>query len=810
MRLSGTGACETLPSRAMPIASVAALLRLIDEQGLVDPEQRPELAKLGQTGPRDPRAFAREVMRRGWLTAYQINQLFQDNGASLLLGAYVVLERLGSGGMGNVFKARHQKLGRIVAVKFIHRDKLDNPAVVKRFRREIRVAGQLDHPHIVHAFDAENVNGSYVLVMEYVEGSDLGKVVKESGPLPVRAACDYVRQAALGLQHACEKGLVHRDVKPSNLILQTSGSQAGGFGTVKLLDLGLALLQQPLIDTSASGPLTVAGKVVGTVDFLAPEQARDASNVDIRADVYGLGCTFYFLLTGQAPFDGATITNKLFKHALEEPKPVESVRPEVPPAVAAVLRKMMAKRPDDRYQTPAELAAALDDVLHGRPTKAVATAVSVEPRKTPPRAVAVPVTAPPARKPKAPDRRWLWFSLVGLGVFLVLTALLISIVHRLTAAPPAGTGKDEPQLSAAEREAQAQLDRLRQRHQDGSADKKQLREDLAAFRWRYPGLPQTLQALALLRELPSPLDDLEAGKIPVKSRFKDQPPELVAVLFNATSVIQASPEGPRVLRAFGTTVNYDDLTTGQPVRTFARPGGSVGTMALSPDGKYALLGGANKYVALWDVTIGREVRKLDGHTGEVRATALSPDARWGLSGDDKVVCLWDLGDGTKYTLDDHGGAVNGAAFTPDGKLALTAGADKSLHLWDVDIRRERKPAVEAPGPLTCLALAPDGKRAYTGSAKGGGVLRWSVAPPAADGSLDGYAGSVSSLALSADGRYLAAGHTNGFVGVWDIPSGRMVKEWKLPAVAGLSWALDGRHLLVAGGGHGVYVLRMPQ
>jgi serine/threonine protein kinase len=781
----------------MPIASVAAFLRLLDEYGLVDPEQRARLADLAGAGPRDPRDFAREVVRRGWLTPYQINQLFQDNGAALLLGAYVVLERLGSGGMGNVFKARHQKLGRVVALKVIHRDKLDNRAAVKRFLREIRVAGQLDHPHIVHAYDAENVNGSYVLAMEYVEGADLGKVVKEGGPLPVREACDYVRQAALGLQHASEKGLVHRDVKPSNLMLtQAQGSQAPGL--VKLLDLGLALVQQPLIDTSTSGPLTVAGKVVGTVDFLAPEQARDASGVDCRADVYGLGCTFYYLLTGRPPFDGATITNKLFKHALEEPPPVEALRPEVSPAVAAVLRKMMAKRPDERYQTPAELAAALDAVLHGRPARAVTAA--------PPRAVAVPVAALPARKPKAPDRRWLWLSLVGLGVFLVLSALLVSVSHRLLA--ESGPGKEETPLPPAEREAQARLDRLLQKRLDGSADPKQLREELLAFRWLYPGLPQTRQALALLRDLPSPLDELDPAKIPPQRRFAGQPPELVAVLFNRAEVLQAAPDGPRVLRAHGAAVSYDDLTTGLPVHEFKGLGGRVGAVGLSLDGKYALLGGKNKYLGLWDVTTGHEVRKLAGHAGDVRAAALSPDGRWGLSGgDDKTVYLWDLGDGTKYALDGHAATVTGAAFTPDGKTALTAGADKTLRLWDLDIRRERKPVVEAPGPLSCLALAPDGKRAYTGGANG--VRRWAVSPPAADGSLDGYAGPVSSLALSADGRSLAAGHTNGFVGVWDLPSGRLVKEWKLPAALGVCWALDGRHLLVAGDAHGAYVLRTP-
>jgi serine/threonine protein kinase len=763
----------------MPIASVAAFLRQIDEHGLVDAEQRPHLAELAKAGPREPRDFAREVMRRGWLTPYQINQLFQDNGAALLLGSYVVLERLGSGGMGNVFKARHQKLGRIVALKVIHRDKLDKPAVVKRFRREIRIAGQLDHPHIVHAYDAEEVNGSYVLAMEYVEGSDLGKIVKEDGPLPVRAACDYVRQAALGLQHASEKGLVHRDIKPSNLMLSLvpgpsslagekgPGTRDKGQGTIKLLDLGLALVQQPLIDTSTSGPLTVAGKVVGTVDFIAPEQARDASGVDIRADIYGLGCTFYYLLTGRPPFEGATITNKLFKHALEEPPPVEKLRPEVPSAVAAVVRKMMAKRPDDRYQTPAELAAVLDDVLHGRPAKAVTAA--------PPRAVAVPVAALPARKPKAPDRRWLWLSLVGLGVFVVLSVLLVAILHRLTAAPDPASAREETQLPPAEREAQAQLDRLRQRQQDGSADRRQLREELLSFRWRYPGLPQTQQALALLRDLPSPLDDLDPAKIPPRRRFDGQPPELVAVLFNGTALLQAVPDGPRVLRAHGAGVSCDDLTTGLPVREFDKAGGAVGAMGLSLDGKYALLGGKGKYLGLWDVTTGHEVRKLAGHAGDVRAAALSPDGRWGLSGgDDKVVYLWDLGDGTKHALDGHTAAVTGVAFTPDGKLALTAGADRTLRLWDLDIRRERRPVVEAPTPVSCLALAPDGKRAYTGGPNG--VLRWSVSPPAADGALDGYAGPVSSLALSADGRYLAAGHPKGVV-VWDLSSGQLVKEW---------------------------------
>ncbi len=789
----------------MPIASVAALLQMLDQYGLVTPAERSQIVQLARTGPQDPRAFARELVQRGWLTPYQINQLFQDNGSSLQLGSYTLIERLGSGGMGSVFKARHQKLGRVVALKVIHRDKLSSRTAVKRFRREIQVVAHLDHPNIVHAYDADEVNGAYLLAMEYLEGTDLGKLVKERGPLPVRDACDYVRQAALALQHAHEKGLVHRDVKPGNLMLQTGGSSDGSAGTVKLLDLGLALLQQPLLDVGTSGPLTVAGKVVGTVDFLAPEQARDASSVDIRADLYGLGCTFYYLLTGRAPFEGGTATNKLLKHALEEPEPVERRRPDVPRPVAAVVRRLMAKDPEDRYQTPAALAAVLDDVLQGRPARGPA---DDEPQGFP---LAVPLTAAPRKAGSSRRRRWLWLNLVGLGVLLLMLGVLAAVLYRVTGGPDAGTAKDDNRPSAAEREAQAELDRLRQQHRDGLADRSDIRKELVAFRWRHPGLPQTLQAMALLRELPSPWDGLDAANIRPAQDFPGRPPELVAVVPGPVAVAQAVPEGAGVLTAHGAVVTYRDLVKGTVAAAFKGVRGPVRTIALAPDGRHALLGGAGKHLGLWDVTTGREVRKLDAHAGDVTTAAVSPDGRWGLSGGaDNVVRLWSLADGTFFSLEGHTAAVTGAAFTPDGKLALTAGADKALRVWDLGIRRERKPHAEAPDRLTCLAVAPDGKRAYAGSARG--VGRWSLGPLAPDGALPDYSGPVSSLAVTADGHYLAACHDGGWVGVWDPGAGRKVKEWKLPAALTVSWALDGRHLVIAGGAGAagrLYVLRMP-
>jgi hypothetical protein len=257
--------------------------------------------------------------------------------------------------MGQVFKAHDRRVARTVALKFIHEKRLTNRDAVRRFQREAKAAARLAHPNIVTLFEAGVVGGVHFLAMEYIEGTDLGYLVSQSGPLPVPQACEYVRQAALGLQHAHERGLIHRDIKPSNLLLATQG------GGVKILDMGLALMRggnEPYPPESFSG-LTQEGVVMGTADFISPEQALDAHAVDIRADIYSLGCTFYYLLSGRVPFPGGTLMQKMLKHQQSEPTPIEALRAELPPELCAVLRTMMAKRPEDRYQQPAKVVAAL-------------------------------------------------------------------------------------------------------------------------------------------------------------------------------------------------------------------------------------------------------------------------------------------------------------------------------------------------------------------------------------------------------------------------------------------------------------------
>ncbi|MBI2808871.1 MAG: protein kinase [Planctomycetes bacterium] len=295
----------------------------------------------------------------------------------ITLGKYRLHEEIGKGGMGKVYKATHSLLKRTVAIKVLPASRLKDAQAVARFRREIEAAGRLDHPHIVRTHDADEADGQHFLVMEWLAGEDLHHLVRRVGPLPVETACDFIRQAARGLDFAHQHGMVHRDVKPSNLYLVTSRERERPeeTPTVKVLDLGLALLH----DAPNEEGLTSTGEVMGTYDFIAPEQALETHSVDHRADIYSLGCTFYFLLTGHPPFPGKSGTKKLLAHQLEEPAPIQ--RTDVSPEVLAVLKKMMAKDPAQRFASMREAA----DALPSHSEKGAPHAAAERPRMRPTR-----------------------------------------------------------------------------------------------------------------------------------------------------------------------------------------------------------------------------------------------------------------------------------------------------------------------------------------------------------------------------------------------------------------------------------------
>jgi serine/threonine-protein kinase len=380
-------------------------IEALRQHQLLAPENFARVVRAAKGRTATPHSLSKAILRLGWLTVYQVNQLLAGQAQDLVFGPYHVLDRLGKGGQSTVFKARHTEHQWLVALKVIRSELLAGKEARTQFLQEMEAMARLDHPNIVQFCDADQAGDAYYCAMEYVEGTDLGKVVGLSGPLPVPQACDYMLQTALGLQHAHEHSLVHRDIKPVNLFLtmapaegQTAGAGAptGSEPLIKILDWGLASLRPP--GEGVVGQGAAPQGVIGTADYLSPEQARNAGKVDIRGDIYSLGCTFYFLLAGHPQFPDGTLVQKLMRHQQEEPAALETLRPDVPPALAAVVRRMMAKRAEDRYQTPAAVALALASFCCPQPAAAPPSP------SVPLRVTQQPVMSPPAETAAAERR----------------------------------------------------------------------------------------------------------------------------------------------------------------------------------------------------------------------------------------------------------------------------------------------------------------------------------------------------------------------------------------------------------------------
>jgi serine/threonine protein kinase len=311
----------------------------------------------------ETQSLAEKLVAAKLITPWQRDQLLEGKykGFFLVGKKYKLLGHLGTGGMSNVYLAEHSKMQRLVAIKHLPPARVNDSSYLARFYREAQAAAKLDHKNIVRAYDIdhdqENKKDNHFLIMEYVEGRDLQSLVKEIGPLDYDTAADYIRQAAEGLEHAHHAGLIHRDIKPANLLVDQRG-------VVKVLDMGLARWED---DTKAAS-LTIAHEenVLGTADYLAPEQARDSHSVDKRADIYSLGCTLYFLLTGHAPFPEGTLAQRIQKHLNEMPKSIYEDRKDAPPALVDVCLRMMDKRPDARFQSAGEVAQMLARWLEAR------------------------------------------------------------------------------------------------------------------------------------------------------------------------------------------------------------------------------------------------------------------------------------------------------------------------------------------------------------------------------------------------------------------------------------------------------------
>lgn len=595
-------------------------------------------------------------------------------GPGSVISGYEIIEELNRGGMGIIYKARQPGVNRLVALKVITPGKLEQPGTRARFKREVRASGRLSDPGIVTVFQTELDGAVPFVAMEYVPGIDLLRLVRHTGPLPVTDVVYYARQVAEGLQHAYEVKLVHRDIKPSNLMVSPSPlapaeGRAGRLPKVKILDMGLARVT----DTDHSDPetddLTQPGVFVGTPDYVPPEQAENPRAADTRSDLYSLGGAMYFCLTGEVPFPGKTLATKLRKQLTEPAPSAAAKRSDVPVAVDAVIRKLMALDPRDRYQTPAELMAALDAILKDAPPKVgtkAAPVVSSVFAKAHDGAVSAAAAAPDGSflLTGADGALKLWHP-ATLKEQRAITGDLGPIEHLAIAPSGKWVATCAIRLSAAD--MGVQLWDLGTGHQ-GRA----LRGPTDNIHG--VGVSPDGQGIAA-----ASADKMvwlwlrEAGKPTSAVCIKGHTAAVTAVAFvTADSLLSASADG---------TVRQWDLKTGKSKGVLPAPVGAIGALSF-----------AAKRVAV----AGREGLAL---------RQSSSSAFLKLSG--------------------HDGPVACCALSPDGKLVASGGADATVRVYRADDGLQLAAFVGHDRPVRSVAFAPTGDAIYSGD-EGGTLRRWPV------------------------------------------------------------------------------------
>ncbi|HTU90456.1 MAG TPA: serine/threonine-protein kinase [Gemmataceae bacterium] len=346
-----------IPSAATDLPTVEGFLKTVLKSGLIDRGQLQEaLRDVPKEQRDDPHALADHLVRKGKLSRFQASKLLRGSGKGLLLGHYQVLAPIGRGGMSTVYLARDERSGELVALKVLTPSRWRNQErLLARFQREMELSRRVAHPHLAWTHESGFCLGVYFIAMEYIPGKTLSRTVAADDPLRVPRAARLMAEVASGLEHAHNQGLIHRDLKPSNIMI-TPNDHA------KVLDLGLALMEGEEAEPDVIGGL---GYIVGTMDYIAPEQTTDSTGVDGRADLYSLGCSLYFALSGQPPFPGGSGRDKMRRHRQEEPRPLRELAPDVPLGFAQFIERMMAKTPAQRPPS----AAAVEEELRAWATE---------------------------------------------------------------------------------------------------------------------------------------------------------------------------------------------------------------------------------------------------------------------------------------------------------------------------------------------------------------------------------------------------------------------------------------------------------
>jgi WD40 repeat protein len=651
---------------------------------------------------------------------------------------YTLLRRLGIGGMGSVWLAEHLMLKRVVAIKAIRPEFLAKPESVERFRREARAVAKLSHPNIVAAFDAEEAGGVYILVMEYVAGENLGEILSR-GALPLADACRAVRDAALGLAHAHACGLVHRDIKPHNLIRATDGA-------TKILDFGLAMAE-----AGCRVGLTSENMVLGTPDYIAPEQARDARAADARSDIYSLGCTLFALLAGRAPFAGGTVLAKLDAHRHDAVPEV----PNVPKEIAALARKMMAKRPNDR-PTATEIVHALEPYCSGRACESPTAGT---------------------RSARQRQRRW---GIIG-GLLAMAALLGASVVYKIQS--------DNQEIVIETNDPDVKVVMRRNGELVRIVDTKTEKAwnlDTKTLRLKPHG-----SELAIDLPGKEPLLLRRQGDAAITIRWRPASPMPRAV---PDTVPPAEPtlEAYRVLRGHA-------QRTKQAI--------------FSSDSKTVYSCGDNGFVRVWDVESGRETGKFDNGDW-VKSISLIDDGKALIAQTETQLKVWNLVSGKEsnaFPMLSKGDRLERVAVSPDGQKVAAGSLSGAVRIWDVPSRKLESEWPADPALATrSVAWTPDGKQVVAGMHE---TLALFDYPSGRRVHRVWKFRTILEVGVTPDGLNLIGIHWDGGVEVYDSQSGQMLSALDVGTTgnprAGCIAVLSNERIAVGGRGHCIDIWDLP-
>lgn len=745
-------------------ATITEFLGLVRKSGLVDEQT---LANVAISLPREPASCAEALVESKLLTPFQARQLLAGRPQGLVLGAYRILCPLGQGGMGTVYLAEHTTLGRKAAVKVLNEEQSQEKLALERFFREARAAAALDHPNIVRLHDIARCAGTYFLVMEFVDGTDLQALIEQTGPLHYAQAASYIAHAAAGLQHAHERGFIHRDIKPANLILAKNGG-------VKILDMGLARSLSNSKD-ELTGQLDEE-VITGTADFLSPEQALNVQ-LDTRTDIYSLGGTFYTLLTGRIPYEGST-AQKLAQHQTAPPPDVLAVRTDVPPELAAIISRMMAKQPSERYQTVREVITALAQWAPGVDTGTSGTVLSLP--NTPTLNLREPAGARPSGTTFTRAMRSKSVRIFGgVGILLAIGIVCLSLRGSEPAPNPPSSGDPSPPPSSVS------------------------------------GSPATNSAPWLVGHTAG-VNDIVIS--PDETRVASVDWDGKLIIWDAKTgerlhecstrpgasglVCTTTPDGQFVLVAGQRMpILVFEWATGREVREYPPHESATWGLAVSPSGQHLLSCGNDGWVILRNIPKGDEVRRFSFETKLVWTVAFSADetkfaAAVGTGSspeESNIIRVWRMADGKlEHQLTGHTGAVRTIGFRPDGGTLVSGGFDGTVRLWDLTTGKETRTITAHDGVVERVFFLPDGRLLTCGGPihnarpnwEGGAVKVWNADTGREIKSWRGgkWAGLIS-LRPSKQARFIAAGGRDRNVRIWslaDPPTDQLVHAFELP------------------------------